>query len=120
KYLREGAMQAPSVLILSARYGLIEADRHIPRYDQRLSASSAKNLRPAVLETARHVLGSRPWRGVGVCAGQEYHAALDGLGGVLAQGARGALLSGGLGKRLAALRNWLRQGGASLDDPDSA
>jgi hypothetical protein len=117
KYLREGPAQAPGVLILSARYGLIEAGRRIPWYDQRLSASSAKKLRPAVLETAGRVLGSRPWRAVGVCAGKDYTAALDGLADLLPQGARIDLLGGGLGKRLAALRDWLRQDGAAQEAP---
>jgi hypothetical protein len=109
KHLREASAQPPSVLILSARFGLIEGDRPIPWYNHRLSASAAKKLRPAVLRTVRRVLGSRRWRAVGVCAGQEYRVALDGLAELLPPGLRVDLLAGGLGKRLAALRAWLRQ-----------
>lgn len=111
KYFREGSPGAATVLILSAKYGLIAAERKIPWYDQRLSASMARTMRPRVLETARHVLQSRPWQSVGVCAGKEYQSALDGLAEFLPQGARVDLLAGGLGKRLAALRDWLRQDG---------
>jgi hypothetical protein len=111
KYLRDGLPGVPTVLILSAKYGLIAAERRIPWYNQRLSASSAKTLRPGVLETARCVLGSRPWRSVAVCAGKEYRSALDGLAELLPQGAHMHLLAGGLGKRLTALRDWLRQDG---------
>jgi hypothetical protein len=113
KYLRDGAPGAPTVLILSAKYGLIEADKKIPWYDHRLSGVAAERLRPAVLETARRVTGSHGWRAVGVCAGKEYQSALSGLAELLPAGARVELLAGGLGKRLAALRDWLRQDSAA-------
>lgn len=109
KYLRENAESSLSVLILSAKYGLIESERVIPWYDQRLSHASADRLRPQVLETARRVLGSHPWHAVGLCAGKEYRSVLGGLTEVLPAGVRLELLGGGLGKRLAALRDWLRQ-----------
>ena len=109
KYLRETPSGAPTVLILSAKYGLIESERKIPSYDQRLSRTSAAQLRPQVLETVRRVLRSRAWRAVGVCAGKEYRSTLNGLAELLPAEVRLDLLSGGLGKRLAALRDWLGQ-----------
>ncbi len=109
KYLRENLPEAPTVLILSAKYGLIEADRRIPPYDRRLSRTSAERLRPQVLETVRRILRSRPWRSVGVCAGKEYRSTLNGLAELLPADVRLDLLAGGLGKRLAALRDWLVQ-----------
>src|SRR6266508_7023102 len=77
KYLRESPSGAPTVLILSAKYGLIESDRRIPPYDRRLSRTSAERLRPQVLKTMRRVLRSRAWRAVGVCAGKEYRSTLN-------------------------------------------
>jgi hypothetical protein len=109
KYLREGPAEVPTVLILSAKYGLIESERQIPWYDHRLSNASADRLRPRVLEVARHVLRSHPWRAVGLCAGKEYQSALSGLAELMPAGVRLDLIAGGLGKRLAALRDWLRQ-----------
>jgi hypothetical protein len=109
KYLRESPPHAPTVLILSARYGLIPSARKIPWYDQRLSKAAAGKLRPRVLRVARRALGSRPWTAVGVCAGKEYQAVLAGLPDLAPAGVRVDLLAGGLGKRLAALRAWLRQ-----------
>ena len=109
KYLRETADGALSVLILSAKYGLIESERAIPCYDQRLSDASAAKLRPQVREAARRVLGSRQWQAVGLCAGKEYRSVLGGLDELLPAGIRLDLLAGGLGKRLASLRDWLRR-----------
>jgi len=109
KYLRAGSAGVPTVLILSAKYGLIDSERKIPWYDRRLSTASAVRLRSQVLETVRRVLGSRRWWAVGVCAGKEYRSALNGLDELLPAGVRLDLLAGGLGKRLAALKDWLRQ-----------
>jgi hypothetical protein len=109
KFLREDSTGAPTVLILSAKYGLIASKRKIPWYDQRLSGGAADKLRPQVLRVARRILRSRPWGAVALCAGKDYQAALKGLAELLPTGARLDLLAGGLGKRLAALRNWLRQ-----------
>jgi hypothetical protein len=109
KYLREASDGSLAILILSAKYGLIESERAIPWYDQCLAKASADRLRPQVLETARHVLRSRRWGAVGLCAGKEYRSALEGLAELLPAGLPLDLLSGGLGKRLAALRDWLRR-----------
>ncbi len=97
------------VMILSAKYGLIESERVIPWYDQRLSATSAARLRPRVLEAAKRILRSRDWQAVGLCAGKEYRSVLGGFADLIPAGARLDLLAGGLGKRLATLRDWLRQ-----------
>jgi hypothetical protein len=109
KYLREDSPGAPTVLILSAKYGLIAAERKVPWYDQRLTTAGAALLRPQVLQAARHVLQSQAWRAVGVCAGKEYQAVLHGFSDLLPAGVRLDLLGGGLGKRLSALRDWLRE-----------
>jgi hypothetical protein len=109
KYLRETADDSLAVLILSAKYGLIEAKRAIPWYDQRLSDGLADRLRPQVLETARRALRTRHWQSVGLCAGKEYRSVLGGLAELMPADARLDHLGGGLGKRLAALRDWLRR-----------
>jgi hypothetical protein len=113
KYLREGSPRVPTVLILSAKYGLIASERKIPCYDQRLSNAAAALLRPQVLRVVRRVLRSHPWRAVGVCVGKDYQAALRGFPELLPAGVRLDLLEGGLGKRLSALREWLRHDGVA-------
>lgn len=109
KYLRETPDGSLAVLILSAKYGLIDCERAIPWYDQRLSGASAARLQPQVLATAKRVLRSHDWRAVGLCAGKEYRSVLGGLAELVPAGTRLDLLAGGQGKRLAALRDWLRQ-----------
>jgi hypothetical protein len=109
KYLREAPPVVPVVLILSAKYGLIAADRRIEDYDCRLTASAAARLRPKVLEAVRRVLDSGEWSSVGVCASKVYRIALDGLSELMHEGARLDLIEGGQGPRLTNLRAWLHQ-----------
>src|SRR5438445_10199224 len=75
KFLGEAPADPPVVLILSAKYGLIEAAQPIPEYDCRMSAALATQLRPRVLEAGRRILGSDRWQEGGVCAGKQYGAA---------------------------------------------
>jgi hypothetical protein len=108
--LREGLPGALTVLIVSAKYGLIESSRRIPTYDFRMSAARAKELRPRVLAALRRFLTSKQWQDVGVCAGKHYRSALDGFLSLLPEGSQVVFLGGGLGPRLARLCAWLRRG----------
>ncbi len=108
KFLAETPADAPAVLILSARYGLIDSATRIPDYDCRMSAGLAERLRPAVLKTLARVLRSGGWRSVGLCVGMEYRAALDGMESLLPEDAQVEVIGGGQGRRLTGLRRWLR------------
>lgn len=107
-YLREDSAQPPTVLIVSAKYGLIESSHKIPVYECRMSAARAKELRPRVLAAARRHLASRRWQEVGVCAGKHYRSALDDMRPILPHGCELVLIGGGQGPRLTRLHAWLR------------
>lgn len=115
KYLREADEVAPTVLILSAKYGLIGAEAEIPDYDRRLTAAGARQLHPAVLEAIAKVLMSRHWHSIAVCLGKTYRVALEGFTRYVPVGARVEVLSGGLGPRLTSLRQWLWSTGLPSD-----
>ena len=108
KFLREAPEDVPFVLILSAKYGLIDLEKRIPDYDCRISAERAKRLHRGVLEKLKQTLRSRCWRSIGLCVGKEYRAALDGMEPLFSKEARLEVLGGGQGPRLANLRRWLR------------
>jgi hypothetical protein len=108
KYLRETPGGAPTLLILSAKYGLIESSREIPDYDCCLTPALARHLRRSVLDRVRTVLRSRRWDSLGVCVGKRYWDLLDGFLELVPGGMRVDQLGGGLGKRLTCLRGWLR------------
>jgi hypothetical protein len=109
KYLREEPRETPCILILSAKYGLIAADRQIPDYDCRLSTGSATELRPQILETVRHAVQTQRPLAIGICAGKDYRMALAGFADVVPQGIGVEFIEGGQGPRLTALRRWLRR-----------
>lgn len=109
KYLRECSPEAPTVVIVSAKYGLIESNRRIPAYDCSMSAARAKQLRPHVLAAVRQILAARKWQEVGVCAGRHYRSALDGFLPFLPDGSQVVFIGGGQGPRLTHLRAWLRR-----------
>jgi hypothetical protein len=108
KFLRERPDDPLTVLILSAKYGLIDAARRISDYDRRLSTSRAEVLHRQVLSEARTIMDSVRWDAVGVCAGKEYRIALQSLLALVPKGTRIDVLGGGLGQRLTYLRAWLR------------
>jgi hypothetical protein len=109
KYMRAGAGSLPSVLILSAKYGLIPASRKIVNYDCCLTARSADQLRPQVLEEAARIFCSCRWEQIAVCAGKQYWRALAGFEELVPQDVRIDFIKGGQGPRLTALRDWLHQ-----------
>jgi Family of unknown function (DUF6884) len=111
KYLRDLPPEAPTVLILSAKFGLIEADREIPDYDLRFSDKTAERIRPEALEVARRALQSQRWQSIGLCLGKTYRTALDGFLEYVPEDARVDVLGGGLGRRLTMLREWLCSAG---------
>jgi hypothetical protein len=108
KYRREVHDPGLTVLILSAKHGLIGAERPIAYYDCRITQAAASAMRPSVLRRARRVLGSRQWEAIGLCAGKEYQFALEGLSCLVPEGVRFDVIRGGLGHRLTGLRDWLR------------
>ena len=107
KYLRERPAEAPTVLIVSAAYGLISADREIPVYDCRLSVKAAEDLRPTILTAVSQVLQSQRWEAISICMGKSYREAAAGFLLYVPEGVRLEVIGGGLGKRLTQLHKWL-------------
>jgi hypothetical protein len=100
----------PKILILSGKYGLIEAGKRIRAYDRRINLATAEALRPAVLRRLRKVLKAEPIWSVGLCLGRDYRQAVEGLEHQLPDGATVEVIGGGLGLRLKRLREWLYRG----------
>jgi hypothetical protein len=109
KYLREGSPEDLTVLIVSAKYGVIESSRRIPTYDCRMSSARAKKLRPGVLAAMKRHLSSRCWQEIGVCCGKHYRCALEGFLPLLPPSSSVVFISGGQGPRLTRLYAWLRR-----------
>lgn len=108
KYLRESDDRSLDVMILSARYGLIPSDRRIPDYDVRLSAHDARQLQARVSLQIMAAAAGREWCSLGICVGKVYLALLEPFVENL-NAPSIDVLKGGQGKRLSALKSWLRE-----------
>lgn len=118
KALREEAVSNLEVYVLSAKYGLIEANTPIANYDLKMTPNRAMELRPDVAD----VLSSMPsFREVYIELGRSYLTALTSLpvdknDGLYTEMELYELFKfyslqwgkGGIGQRCAALKRWLR------------
>ena len=103
KWLRETTRPGPDVLIVSARYGLIDAATEIIDYDQRMTPERVAKLAPKIRLALRARLEQNDYRRIFVNVGRDYLAALDGIDEL-----SGALwASGGIGQRAKRLKRWL-------------
>lgn len=103
KFLRTTGAPVPDVLIISARFGLITGQTPIPDYDQRMTASRAKELAAEVQRLLAQHLAQRSYQAVFVNLGKEYLptvASVDRL-----QNAKWA--SGQIGFRARQMKVWL-------------
>lgn len=110
KFLRESRDDSLSVLILSAKHGLIDAAEPIQGYDLRMTPRRGSELRPQVYGALGRAIRKRQWRAIAVCAGKDYSAALGDMASVAPAGVPVEVLKGGLGRRLTHLREWLHAG----------
>jgi hypothetical protein len=107
RYLASHPATPPDIYILSARFGLIPADRPIPYYDQRLTPQRAAELRPAVRDTLARILARREYEQIYLAVGRDYTQALDDCAALAPKAASVAVAYGSQGKRLAQLHDWL-------------
>lgn len=95
------------VLILSAKYGLIDAATPIVYYEQKMTSKRAVALNARVLEELRSVVGRRDYTEVYIDLGRDYLPAIRGCAEVF-NGLRVAYAEGRIGKRLKELKDWLK------------
>src|SRR5690348_1532694 len=104
KWIREtGGSASLKIYILSAEFGLIEADRRIPYYDRKMTAARAIRLRPDTQRKLREVFSRRSYDSIFVNVGRTYSISLNGVKEI----ANGTWASGGIGQRAKALKAWL-------------
>lgn len=93
------------LLVLSAKYGLIEAHTPIADYEQRMTHSRAIELRSQAARTL-HDYVTRDYREIYIDLGRHYHPALEGLTDLFGDSLV-TYAEGRIGERLAKLKSWL-------------
>jgi cytoplasmic iron level regulating protein YaaA (DUF328/UPF0246 family) len=82
KAKREGAFDSDiDICILSAKYGIIDAEDGIKTYDQRMTPSRAEELRESVTDDIRKRVEEKEYGEVVLNLGKDYLRAVDGLSG---------------------------------------
>ncbi|MBV9294304.1 MAG: hypothetical protein JO145_01935 [Acidobacteriaceae bacterium] len=91
------------LLIVSARFGLIDANKQIPNYDVRMTRERASELAPQIQAALRIRLRRNVYRNIFVNLGREYLATVAGLNGLQ----RATWAVGGIGQRARQMKQWL-------------
>jgi hypothetical protein len=94
------------IYILSAKYGLIPADKRIANYDQRMTSARAAELSPIVLNKLQRILGQR-YVEVFLSLGRTYLEAVDGFKALVPDDTRVTVSQAAAGRRLTELKRWL-------------
>lgn len=108
RYLRDHQDPELHVVIRSATYGLITAQKLIPWYDQAMTSERALALQPRVQQRLFCVLQRfGPYGATCIHLGRIYPSALDITPARIPQLGAITVTSGGIGMRLGQLKRWL-------------
>lgn len=95
------------VLIVSAKYGLLKSDTFIENYDQRMTLYQALTLQPIVSASLNAHLTQVNYYEVFINLGQTYLLTLTGSRKIAELRDRVFYASGGIGKKMAQMKQWL-------------
>ncbi len=92
-----------TIIIFSAKYGVVRAGTKIPFYDQRLTASQALKLAPQVRASLSTIIQKGKFKRKFVNLGRDYASMIQDLPAL-----RGAVwAAGSIGQRAAILKSWI-------------
>jgi len=109
KILRKYNPQNLDVIILSARYGLIDAHQKISTYEQVMTKEIANKIRRETTAKFSGIVNRRRYSEIFIELGRTYQSAVDFTDPSLA-GQAFIIDSGPIGKRLHNLKKWLGNG----------
>lgn len=95
-----------TILIISAKYGLIHSKYHIETYDQPMTAERAAELRPKIQGTLKPYLQAHDFAQVFINLGKVYRQTLDGFHWGLTPTLEA---TGGIGQKTAQMKAWLER-----------
>ena len=107
RFLRQQRSEVLEAYVLSARFGLIPGSQLIPDYDQRMTPERSRELQPKVVADLEGILKIGHHRELFVSLGRDYLESLNGYATLVPAGFTVRVAAGTIGKKLAALHNWL-------------
>jgi cytoplasmic iron level regulating protein YaaA (DUF328/UPF0246 family) len=99
--------QRPTVLILSAEFGLIPADALIPDYDRRMTASRATSLRSQARAALAETLAQGAFEATMINLGADYLPGLPLDPETVARLGALTYTRGGIGERMSHMKRWV-------------
>jgi len=96
-----------TVLVLSAKFGLVQGTEIIPDYDQKMTKSRAQELNFAVLDALKTEFRQRDYQRILISVTQNYLPALNGYEALTPSAAQVILSMGMTGRKLSILHQWL-------------
>ena len=103
KWLRVTEGASLTVLIISARFGLIEATTPIPNYDQRMTSRRAAELVPQIQSAILEHFKRKLYHRIFVNVGHDYLLTLAGIEEL----SSASWAKGGIGERAHQMKQWL-------------
>lgn len=108
KAMREGYFPPNvDIKILSAKFGLIDAETRIPYYDRRMDRERAIGLRPQILHDLQKIFRGNEHSEVFVNLGKTYILAINGLHDIVGHNVRVTSARGGIGSKAKHMKQWL-------------
>ncbi|MYG07962.1 hypothetical protein F4054_11760 [Candidatus Poribacteria bacterium] len=101
--------QLPDTYILSAKFGLISADKPIPHYDHRMTPQRVEKLQQPTLNELQQILNVKQYQEFFISMGKDYLRVLDGYKSLTPTNLNVTVSQGSMGCKLAELRNWLHK-----------
>lgn len=95
------------VLVLSAKFGLIQGTSIIPDYDQKMTKLRAQELNSAILEILKAEFEQRNYQRILIAVTENYLPALNGYEVLTPSTAQVILANGTIGRKLSILHQWL-------------
>ena len=108
--------QLPDTYVLSAKFGLISADKPIPHYDHRMTPRRIKELQQPTLSELKQILNGKQYQEFFISMGKDYLKVLDGYKSLTSTNLDVTISQGSMGCKLAELRNWLHKNVSVLPD----
>jgi len=108
KLKREGRLPDNlDILIISAKYGLIDSHEKIENYDQRMDAQRAKELRDSVTRKLKAILLKSKYESVLINLGSAYMEAVSGFEKLISNSTKVIICKGKIGERKRDMRKWI-------------
>jgi len=108
KLKREGNFPSNlDILIISAKYGLINSEMQIENYDQKLDYTRARELNEPILSKLENIISMTSYENILINLGSIYIATISGLENIVSNTTKIQLIKGRIGERKRDMKKWI-------------